>query len=61
MKWYLWTIIPAMMLFTLLFFLAEHMRYSFEEWFVGNFLIACLISFIYVSEFVYTKINKDKY
>ncbi len=55
--WYLWTLIPALMLFTLTFFLAFD-NYTTNEWMIGNGIVSLGICFIYIGEGVYNKFKK---
>ena len=54
----MWSIIPGVMVFTSLFFLAEHMNYSFDEWILGNLLVTCFTGLIYGANLSYNKIKK---
>lgn len=44
----LWAMPIATTIFTLTFFIAEHMNYSVEEWIIGNGLVAILIAMVYI-------------
>lgn len=50
----LWTIIPALMLFTLTYFIAFK-NYSISEWLIGNGLMAIPIGLTYVGEFIFRR------
>jgi len=56
--WHLWTLIPALMLFTLTFFVAFKDAYSTNEWLLGNGIIAFGIGTIYVGENIYKRFKK---
>ncbi len=47
--WHLWTIIPALMLFTLTFF-GFFNRYTVNEWMLGNGIVALGIGVVYIGE-----------
>ena len=55
--WEVWTLIPALMLFTLVFFLAFE-NYSIQEWILGNGIISLGIGFVYISEGIYNGIKR---
>lgn len=61
MKLPLWSLIPATALLTLTFFLGKHMNYSFQEWIVGNGIVALGILLIYGGEFIYNYKNGKKH
>ncbi len=48
----IWALIPALALFTLIFFLAFE-NYTIQEWINGNMLIAGLVGFSYLGEAIY--------
>ena len=48
MKFYTWTLIPAIGLFTSLYFIPEHMNYTVIDW-LGGILITCgVVGLLYV-------------
>jgi len=55
--WELWTLIPALMVFTLVFFLAFD-NYSIEQWVLGNGIISLGVAFIYIGEGIYKRFKK---
>ena len=56
--WHLWTLIPALMLFTLTFFIAFKPNYSINEWLLGNGIVSLGIGCIYVGEGIYKRFKK---
>ncbi len=55
----LWVMIPAMILFTLTFFISFE-NYSINEWILGNSIVATGISIVYIGEFASKKLIKIK-
>jgi len=56
--WELWTIIPAMMLFTLTYFIAFKPNYSVEEWLLSNGIVALGIGGVYLGENIFRGFKK---
>ncbi len=46
--WHLWTLIPALILFTSTFFIAFKPNYSINEWLLGNGIVALGIGCVYL-------------
>ena len=56
--WHLWTLIPAMMLFTLTFFVAFSNSYSVNEWLLGNGIVSLGIGCTYIGDGIFRKFKK---
>lgn len=52
-----WTLIPALMLFQLVFFLAFE-DYTWREWINGSGIVCLAIGGIYIIEEIYKKFKK---
>jgi len=57
MKLSLWTIIPALMLVTSIFFIAFK-DYTMNEWIIGNGIVSVGIGLIYIGENIYRRIKE---
>ncbi len=55
----LWTLIPALMLFTLIYFVAFE-NYTAQEWLIGNGIVSCGVGLVYGGESIYKK-YKEKW
>lgn len=53
----LWTLIPALMLFTLTYFLAFE-TYTIQEWLTGNTIVSLGVACVYVGEGIYKRFKK---
>jgi len=51
----LWLMIPALMITTLFFYVADHMNYTTSQWVIGNGLVAVLIGAVYLIEYVFIR------
>ena len=55
--WYLWTIIPALMLFTLTFFIAFK-DFEINNWLICNGYVSLGIGLVYIGENIYKRFKK---
>ena len=55
--WELWIMIPALMVFTLIFFVSFD-NYTITEWLLGNGIVSLGIGCVYISEGVYKRCKK---
>ena len=53
-----WSLSPALMLFTLLYFIPPHMNYTWTEWIYGNSLVGFGICVFYIQDSIF---KKNKY
>jgi|TARA_Y100000034_G_scaffold115664_1_gene153099 hypothetical protein len=53
----LWTISPALMLLTLLYFIPSHMNYSVNEWLLGNGIVLVGVGLVYLGRSTYNKLR----
>ena len=54
----IWMLVPALALFTLLFFVAFE-SYTVQEWLNGIMAVIIIVGFIYFGEAVYKKFKKN--
>ncbi len=55
--WEIWTLIPALMLFTLTFFLFFD-GYTINEWLLGNGFVSLGVGCVYVGENIFKRFKK---
>jgi len=54
----IWTLLPALMLFQLIFFLAFD-NYTTQEWINGSGAVSLVVGLIYIGEGIYKRFKKE--